>query len=248
VVKLEQAQSAIKVCAREFGEPCRADRLAGLFEGLEGLLHAVIGASCDAGRRVSGSLPGAKCLVRVRISRLAKRIVPERISWGPAPQAARRRGAPSEAQSRALYPQVPRFPGRSPEAWCRQTDFGRRAYALFVTAANLLQSPLLLVISAAPLLFLAALPDRKGKLLNIAKVIDFFTSLGIPAPTANAYFVSTLECFGGLLPGDQRESRKCIRQEMRRWKLHCRSDNSIEDLARMFNAKIRGWMQYYGRY
>src|ERR1700745_2424945 len=39
----------------------------------------------------------------------------------------------------------------------------------------------------------------KGKLSNIGKVIDFFTSLGIPAPNLNAYFVSGLECFGGLL-------------------------------------------------
>ena len=39
----------------------------------------------------------------------------------------------------------------------------------------------------------------KGKLSNIGKVIDFFTSLGVPAPSVNAYFVSALECFGGLL-------------------------------------------------
>src|SRR5438094_9325071 len=27
-----------------------------------------------------------------------------------------------------------------------------------------------------------------------------------------------------------------------------RSDKSIEDLSRMFNPIIRGWLQYYGRY
>ena len=31
-------------------------------------------------------------------------------------------------------------------------------------------------------------------------------------------------------------------------KLHLRSDKSIEDLSRMFNPIIRGWVQYYGRY
>ncbi len=35
---------------------------------------------------------------------------------------------------------------------------------------------------------------------------------------------------------------------MRSWKLHLRSDKAIEDLARMFNPIIRGWLQYYGRY
>ena len=38
-----------------------------------------------------------------------------------------------------------------------------------------------------------------GKLRNIERVITFFTSLGIPAPAVNAYFVGTLELAGGLL-------------------------------------------------
>jgi putative oxidoreductase len=38
-----------------------------------------------------------------------------------------------------------------------------------------------------------------GKLHNLPHVVEFFTSLGIPAPALNAYFVSALECFGGIL-------------------------------------------------
>ena len=38
-----------------------------------------------------------------------------------------------------------------------------------------------------------------GKLRHIERVIAFFTSLGIPAPALNAYFVGTLEMAGGLL-------------------------------------------------
>src|SRR5208283_2813288 len=56
------------------------------------------------------------------------------------------------------------------------------------------------------------------------------------------------EDFVSFLPAISEKAAKGIRQEMRRWKLQCRSDKSIEDLARMFNPKIRGWMQYYGRY
>ena len=41
---------------------------------------------------------------------------------------------------------------------------------------------------------------------------------------------------------------KAIRVEIRSWKLHLRSDKSIDDLSRMFNQKIRGWLQYYGWY
>ena len=41
---------------------------------------------------------------------------------------------------------------------------------------------------------------------------------------------------------------KAIRTEIRSWELHLRSDKSIEDLSRMFNPTIRGWLQYYGRF
>jgi RNA-directed DNA polymerase len=55
------------------------------------------------------------------------------------------------------------------------------------------------------------------------------------------YFVS-------FLPAISDKAAKKIRQEIKDWKLHLRSDKSLEDLARMFNPKIRGWVQYYGRY
>src|SRR2546425_11298663 len=38
-----------------------------------------------------------------------------------------------------------------------------------------------------------------GKLQDISKPIGFFTELGIPFPVFNAWFVSLLECFGGIL-------------------------------------------------
>ena len=46
-----------------------------------------------------------------------------------------------------------------------------------------------------------------------------------------------------LLPAISEAATKEIREEIRRWKLPRRSDKSIEDLARMFNPKIRGWVQ-----
>lgn len=38
-----------------------------------------------------------------------------------------------------------------------------------------------------------------GKLGNIAKVTEFFASLGIPFPAANAHFIAGLELTGGIL-------------------------------------------------
>jgi RNA-directed DNA polymerase len=39
-----------------------------------------------------------------------------------------------------------------------------------------------------------------------------------------------------------------MRAEIRSWKLHLRSGTTLEALAKQYNAKIRGWIQYYGRY
>lgn len=39
-----------------------------------------------------------------------------------------------------------------------------------------------------------------------------------------------------------------MRQKMRRWRLHLRSDKSIDDLARMWNPVLRGWIQYFGHF
>ena len=73
----------------------------------------------------------------------------------------------------------------------------RRAYGLLVTGANFLQSPLLLALRVY--FFWQLFLTGKGKLSNIGKVSEFFTSLGIPLPTLNAYFIGSLECFGSLL-------------------------------------------------
>ena len=49
-------------------------------------------------------------------------------------------------------------------------------------------------------------------------------------------------------PAVSDKALKAIRQTVRRWSLHERSDKSLDDLARMFNAHIRGWINYYGRF
>jgi RNA-directed DNA polymerase len=48
------------------------------------------------------------------------------------------------------------------------------------------------------------------------------------------------ETFVSFVPAISATAAKRIRGEMRRWKLSHRSDKSIDNLARMFNPKIRG--------
>ena len=56
------------------------------------------------------------------------------------------------------------------------------------------------------------------------------------------------KCFINFSPAMSREACQRTRQEIRSWKLVNRSDKTLTDLARMFNAKIQGWINYYGRY
>jgi RNA-directed DNA polymerase len=49
-------------------------------------------------------------------------------------------------------------------------------------------------------------------------------------------------------PAASDKALKAIRHTVRSWRLHERSDKTLDDLARMFNADIRGWINYYGCY
>ena len=75
--------------------------------------------------------------------------------------------------------------------------FIKRAYGLFQQGADLLESPFLLVIRAYWGWQLAQ--SGWGKLNHIGKVVEFFTSLNLPAPPIFARAVSTLELVGGAL-------------------------------------------------
>ena len=41
---------------------------------------------------------------------------------------------------------------------------------------------------------------------------------------------------------------KAMRATTRRWNIRNRTDLELEDIARMYNPVIRGWLEYYGRY
>ena len=56
------------------------------------------------------------------------------------------------------------------------------------------------------------------------------------------------KCFVNFSPAVSDSAIRKIRAEIRSWKLHLRSDKDLEDLSRMFNPVVRGWLQYYGRY
>ena len=54
--------------------------------------------------------------------------------------------------------------------------------------------------------------------------------------------------FTNFLPGISNKSKKAIRKEVKSWKLQLRPDASINDISKMFNSKIQGWINYYSKY
>lgn len=55
--------------------------------------------------------------------------------------------------------------------------------------------------------------------------------------------------FVSFLPAISAKAAKAIRAQMRTWKLaSTRNNQRLEDLARVVNPVVRGWMNYYGRF
>lgn len=49
-------------------------------------------------------------------------------------------------------------------------------------------------------------------------------------------------------PPVSREALKALRQTIRGWHLQLECDKNLTDLSAMFNPRLRGWYQYYGRF
>lgn len=54
--------------------------------------------------------------------------------------------------------------------------------------------------------------------------------------------------FINFTPALSNKAAKAIRRTSRQWNWPLRSDKRLEDLARMFNPVVQGWINYYGRY
>ena len=84
--------------------------------------------------------------------------------------------------------------------------------------------------------------DRKGDYLETS--FDFLGYTFRPRRSKNwkgKYFIN-------FTPAVSNKAKKAMRQTIRGWRMHLKPDKSIEDLSRMFNPVIRGWINYYGRF
>ncbi|MGO4214346.1 group II intron maturase-specific domain-containing protein, partial [Terriglobus sp. YAF25] len=84
--------------------------------------------------------------------------------------------------------------------------------------------------------------DRRGSYEHTS-----FTFLGYtfrPRLAKNRYE----KHFVSFLPAVSKEAIKAMGKEIRSWHIARRSDKSLNDLARMFNSVVQGWVNYYGRF
>lgn len=84
--------------------------------------------------------------------------------------------------------------------------------------------------------------NRKGNYENTA--FDFLGYTFRPRVAKNKYD----KVFLNFLPGMSEKAKKAIRKEVKSWKMQCKTDKSINELAKMYNSKIQGWINYYSHY
>ena len=86
--------------------------------------------------------------------------------------------------------------------------------------------------------------DSNRREIHTNNSFDFLGYTFRPRPSVNRHGVF----FVSFLPGVGGKATKAIVAEIRRWRIHRKSDKSLEDLSRLYNRVVRGWVNYYGRY
>jgi len=54
--------------------------------------------------------------------------------------------------------------------------------------------------------------------------------------------------FINFTPAVSNKAKTAMRRTIRGWHLHLKPDKTLEDLSRMFNPVVQGWINYYGRF
>jgi RNA-directed DNA polymerase len=85
--------------------------------------------------------------------------------------------------------------------------------------------------------------DRRGKYEDVA--FDFLGYTFQPRRAKNRWG----KFFVSFLPAMSTKAAKVVRATIRSWRMaSTRNNQRLEDLARLVNPSVRGWMNYYGRF
>ena len=78
--------------------------------------------------------------------------------------------------------------------------------------------------------------------------VNKFDFLGYTFRTRSAKNTRTGELFASFMPAIADKAKKVMRREVTSWLLQRQIALEIEDIAKLYNPKIRGWMNYYGKF
>jgi len=84
--------------------------------------------------------------------------------------------------------------------------------------------------------------DRKGNYPVTA--FDFLGYTFRPRRSKSRYG----KHFINFTPAVSNKAKKAMQRTIRGWRMHLKPDKTLEDLSRMFNPILRGWINYYGRF
>ena len=84
--------------------------------------------------------------------------------------------------------------------------------------------------------------DRRG--CYVHESFDFLGFTFRPRRSKNRWG----KFFINFSPAMSNKAAKAKRADIRVWHLHRKSDKNLDDLSRMFDPKVRGWISYYGSY
>jgi RNA-directed DNA polymerase len=84
--------------------------------------------------------------------------------------------------------------------------------------------------------------DRRGNFPDTT--FDFLGYTFRPRRSKNKYG----KFFINFTPAVSDKAKKAMRQTIHDWRMHLKPDKTIEDISRMFNPILRGWVNYYGRF
>ena len=84
--------------------------------------------------------------------------------------------------------------------------------------------------------------DRRGRYIH--EQFTFLSYTFRPRRSKNRHG----KFFVNFSPAVSNEAAKSMRSTVREWRLHRRSDKSLEEFAKMYNPVIRGWINYFKSY
>lgn len=84
--------------------------------------------------------------------------------------------------------------------------------------------------------------DRRGEYSEMK--FDFLGYTFRPRRSKNRFG----KFFINFTPGVSNKAKTAMRRTIRGWHLHLKPDKTLEDLSRMFNPVVQGWINYYGRF